>query len=58
MMDNALLRAITILSDNRKVLNDIANKLVEVETLEQEEYEKILTSHHIALKKKEEVSIV
>ena len=44
--------------NNRKVLNDIANKLVEVETLEQEEYEKILTSHHIALKKKEEVSIV
>lgn len=42
-----------VIAEHRKVLDAIANKLMEVETLEQEEYEKILTLHGIALKKKE-----
>lgn len=42
-----------VIAEHRKVLDAIANKLIEVETLEQEEYEKILTLHGIALKKKE-----
>ena len=43
-----------VLKDNKKAFVAIATKLVEVETLEQEEYEKILTAHGIVLKKKEE----
>ena len=43
-----------ILAEHRKAFDAIAHKLIEVETLEQEEYEKILTAHGIILKKKEE----
>ena len=43
-----------ILSEHRKAFDVIARKLIEAETLEQEEYEKILTAHGIILKKKEE----
>ncbi|MEX2052460.1 MAG: ATP-dependent zinc metalloprotease FtsH [Candidatus Paceibacterota bacterium] len=43
-----------VLKDHRKAFEAIARKLIEVETLEQDEYEKILTLHGIELKKKEE----
>jgi len=43
-----------VLHDHKKAFTAIAHKLIEVETLEQEEYEKILTAHGIVLKKKEE----
>ncbi|MSU44726.1 ATP-dependent zinc metalloprotease FtsH [Candidatus Nomurabacteria bacterium] len=42
-----------VLSEHRKAFDAIARKLIEVETLEQEEYEKILTAHGIILKKKD-----
>jgi cell division protease FtsH len=42
-----------VLSEYKKAFTAIAVKLIEVETLEQEEYEKILTLHGIALKKKD-----
>ena len=46
-----------VLTEHRKAFDLIARKLIEVETLEQEEYEKILTSHGIVLKKKEITAI-
>ena len=42
-----------VLIENKKAFMAIAQKLIEVETLEQEEYEKILTVHGIMLKKKD-----
>jgi cell division protease FtsH len=42
-----------VLAQYRPVLDDIANKLVELETLEQPEYEEILVAHGIPLKKKQ-----
>lgn len=51
IMKESFERARTVLRDNKKVLDIIAKKLIEVETLEQAEYETILTAHGIALKK-------
>ena len=45
-----------VLTDHRKALDAIATKLIEVETLEQEEYEKIIIANGIAPRKKEEKS--
>ncbi|HSE57038.1 MAG TPA: hypothetical protein VLB02_03060, partial [Candidatus Paceibacterota bacterium] len=44
-------RARTVLTKHRKVLDAIAKRLIEVETLEQDAYEAIITAHGIALKK-------
>ncbi len=57
IMNNALAVANQVLTDHRTVLDAIANKLVEVETLEQDEYNVIITAHGIIPKKKEEVKI-
>lgn len=54
ILDEALAKASTILEEHRSLLDLIAKKLIEVETLEQPEYEAILTTHGIPLKKKEE----
>ncbi len=51
IMTEALGRAKDTLTTYRKVLDDIANKLIEVETIEQPQYEEILTAHGIPLKK-------
>jgi len=53
IINNGLKSAEKVLMENRKAFDAIAHKLIEVETLEQEEYEKILTAHGIVLKKKE-----
>ena len=42
-----------VLAENKKALNAIAKKLIEVETLEQDEYEKIIIAHGIMPKKKD-----
>jgi cell division protease FtsH len=47
-------RATKVLTEHRKVLDAIAKKLIEVETLEQPEYEALISAHGIPLKKKEE----
>ena len=47
-------RAKDVLTTKRKALDAIAKKLIEVETLEQGEYEKIIITHGIMPKKKEE----
>ncbi len=51
IMKEGLERATAVLTEHRKVLDIIAKKLIEVETLEQAEYETILTAHGIPLKK-------
>ena len=55
IMDEGLVRATQVLTDHRKTLDAIADKLVEVETLEQPEYEEIIKAHGIKLKKKVDV---
>jgi cell division protease FtsH len=57
IMDENLARAQKVLKDNRKCLDAIAEKLVEVETLEQPEYEEIIKAHGIKLKKKADVIV-
>ncbi len=52
IMKDALEKAEKTLKKHRKVLNAIAKRLIEVETIEREEYELILIAHGIPLKKK------
>lgn len=52
IMTEAHKKAREILTTHRQVLDQIAAKLVEVETLEQDEYEKILMANNIKLKTK------
>lgn len=54
IINDGIKSAEKVLHDHKKAFTAIALKLIEVETLEQEEYEKILTAHGIVLKKKEE----
>ena len=54
IINDGIKSAEKVLSEHKKAFTAIAKKLIEVETLEQEEYEKILTAHGILLKKKEE----
>jgi cell division protease FtsH len=56
IINDGLKSAQTVLNDHKKAFTAIALKLIEVETLEQEEYEKILVAHGILLKKKEVVA--
>lgn len=52
IMNDSLSRARKLLSENKNILEAIALKLMEVENLEQEEYEKIISEFGIKLKKK------
>lgn len=54
IIDNGLATAMEALTTHRKVLDIIAQKLIEVETLEQPEYEAIISAHGIPLKKIEQ----
>ncbi|MBI2030925.1 hypothetical protein HYT05_04855, partial [Candidatus Kaiserbacteria bacterium] len=47
-------RAQDVMTEHRKALDAIAKALVEVETLEREEFEKILIANGITPKKKED----
>ncbi|HUC88983.1 MAG TPA: ATP-dependent zinc metalloprotease FtsH [Candidatus Paceibacterota bacterium] len=53
IMNNSFAVAKKVLTDNRKILDAIAKKLIEVETLEQAEYNQIIIAHGIMPKKKE-----
>jgi cell division protease FtsH len=55
IIDEAYEKARTILSEKRTVLDSIAKRLIEVETVEREEYEQMLVAHGIALKKKQDI---
>lgn len=55
IINEGLKTAERVLDENKKAFVAIANKLMEVETLEQEDYEKILVAHGIELKKKDTI---
>jgi len=55
IMNNALAVANQVLTDHRKVLDAIALKLVEVETLEQDEYNQLITANGIIPKTKDTI---
>ncbi len=56
IINDGLKTAEKVLTEHKKAFTAIAHKLIEVETLEQEDYEKILVAHGILLKKKEIVA--
>ncbi len=55
IMDNAWQRAHNIVIEKKHVLIAIAEELMRVESIEREEFEKILISHGIVPKRKEEI---
>ncbi|MEX0917196.1 MAG: ATP-dependent zinc metalloprotease FtsH [Candidatus Paceibacterota bacterium] len=55
IIDEAYKKAEKIILDNRGVLDAIAEKLIEVENLERDEFEKLLIAHGITPKKKEDI---
>ncbi|TSC68562.1 MAG: cell division protease FtsH [Parcubacteria group bacterium Gr01-1014_56] len=55
IIDEAYKKAQTIITNHRKLLNAIAARLVEVETIERDEFEKILVVHGITPKKKQDI---
>lgn len=57
IIDEAKDRARVVLMEHRKALDAIAERLVEVETLEREEFEKILIANGITPKTKDEENI-
>ncbi len=52
IIDDGMKRALKIITDHREVLDDIAKRLIEVETIEQKEFEEILVRNKIKPKKK------
>lgn len=55
IIDDGMKRANKIVNDYSDALDAIAEKLIEVETIEQKEFEEILTAHKIKLKKKKDI---
>ena len=55
IVDGAYQKATSILTEKRDVLDAIAKKLIEVESIERDEFEKILTVHGIELKQKQDI---
>jgi cell division protease FtsH len=55
IINEAYKRAEGILTKHRPALDAIAAKLIEVETLEQDEYEKVIIAHGIMPKKKKDI---
>ena len=58
IIDDARARAKKVITEHRKALDAIAKELVEKETIERSEFEKILIANGITPKKKEEEGIV
>jgi len=55
IMDEAMRKVEKILKDHRKVLDAIAHRLIEVETIEQKEFQDILIANGIIPKKKKDI---
>ena len=55
IMNEAMKKVEKIIKDHRKVLDIIARRLVEVETIEQKEFEEILVANGIVPKKKKDI---
>ena len=58
IINNGLKTAEEVLTEHKKAFAAIANKLIEVETLEMDEYEKIIIAHGIMPKKREPEKVV
>ena len=54
IIEDGITAAEKVLTEHKKALDAIARKLIEVETLEQEDYEKLIIAHGIVPKKREE----
>ena len=57
IINDGIKSAEKVLSEHKKALHAIAKKLIEVETLEQDEYDKLITAHGIIPKKREEATL-
>ncbi|MEK7176003.1 MAG: ATP-dependent zinc metalloprotease FtsH [Patescibacteria group bacterium] len=55
IMNEAMKKVEKIIKDYRKTLNAIAERLIEIETIEQKEFEEILVTHGIKPKKKKDI---
>ena len=55
IINDGIKSAEKVLMEHKKALDAIAKKLIEVETLEQEEYNKIIIANGIMPKKREEI---
>jgi cell division protease FtsH len=55
IMMSAKLKAEEIIKEHRKALDTVAQRLIEVETIEREEYEKLIIAHGIIPKKKQDI---
>lgn len=55
IIENARVKALDIITTHKKALDAVAQKLIEVETIEREEYEKIIIAHGIIPKKKQDI---
>ncbi len=55
IMKTAYEKAEKIIRDYRQVLDAIAKRLIEVETIERDEYEALISAHGIPLKKKKDI---
>jgi len=58
IMNEALAKARTILTDKRSTLNNMSEELIKVETLEREEFDKLLTLNGIKPKREEVNNLV
>jgi len=58
IIDDGIKSAEKVLTEYKKALDAIANKLIEVETLEKDEYEKVIIAHGIVPKKNDEIEQV
>ena len=57
IINDGIKSAEKVLTEHKKALDAIAKKLIEVETLEQDEYDKIIIAHGIIPKKREEARL-
>ncbi len=58
IMNTAMERAEKTIKSNRKLLDAIADRLMEVETIEREEFEKFLIAHGVVPKRKKEIEVI
>ena len=57
IINDAYEKADSIVTEHRKLLDAIANRLIEKETMEREEFEQMLITHGVQPKKKEEINV-
>ena len=55
IMNDGMSRAEKVIKDNKKLLDAIASRLMETETIERDEFEKLLVAHGVVPKKKKDI---